>query len=170
MTTPETAGRSFAPYFALAVLALLFLLFYLAVDGYFSQAHNPNQASFINEDFVLELQIAQDGHYRAMGRINGQEVTFLLDTGASDTALSEKVAQRLNVRKLGSTYGHTANGVVQGQHTVLDEVDLGGLKMHKVSAVILPNMDDEVLLGMSFLRHFDWQQSAGVLSLRGRTP
>jgi aspartyl protease family protein len=61
----------------------------------------------------------------------------------------------------------TANGMVRTWTTRLDTVDLGGLVAHNVRATVLPNMPgDDVLLGMSYLRHLELIQRGGVLTLR----
>ena len=61
----------------------------------------------------------------------------------------------------------TANGDVQTWAAVLEEVDLGGLRAHRVRASVLPNMPgDQALLGMSYLKQFDLIQRDGMLILR----
>jgi aspartyl protease family protein len=61
----------------------------------------------------------------------------------------------------------TANGTVRTWSTRLDSVDLGGLEVRRVRASVLPNMPgQEVLLGMSYLKHFELIQRDGTLTLR----
>ena len=51
--------------------------------------------------------------------------------------------------------------------TQLEEVSLGGLSMSNVPAMIVPELDSQiVLLGMSFLKHLELQQSSGQLTIR----
>ncbi|PXB77180.1 TIGR02281 family clan AA aspartic protease, partial [Pseudomonas aeruginosa] len=59
---------------------------------------NPNQApQSIHGDGYVELRLAssRQGHYLLNGQINGQGVTFLLDTGATQVAVPEALAARL---------------------------------------------------------------------------
>ena len=91
---------------------------------------------------------------------------FMLDTGATGVALSESLARRLGVTGRGSGQVSTANGVTQAQLAQLDVLAFGGWTFEDVPAFIMPQMDDEVLLGMQVLRHFRWHQEAGVLRLQ----
>jgi clan AA aspartic protease, TIGR02281 family len=91
---------------------------------------------------------------------------FMLDTGATGVALSESLARRLGVTGRGSGQVSTANGVTQAQLAQLDALAFGGWTFEDVPAFIMPQMDDEVLLGMQVLRHFRWHQEAGVFRLQ----
>lgn len=162
----EKTGKSQANLFALIAFALMLLVFYFYVSGYFERQNNPN-TNVTFQDKALRLKIANDGHYRVSGLVNGQAVVFMLDTGATGIALSANLAEQLRLKKMAKTEMNTANGVVDGWLTRLDSIVIGGAEVRAMSAVIMPNMDDEILLGMSYLRHFDWQQSGGELILKG---
>jgi len=148
----------------LAVLALFF-------QRLLSDRENPNR----DPDAVLDaqgrpqvvLRRNRSGHYVASGKINGEPVVFLVDTGATDVALPLQVASRLGV-PLGRAYtAKTANGNIRIRGTRLDSVDLGGLTACWVQASVLPNMPgEEVLLGMSYLKRFDLIQRGNTLTLR----
>lgn len=158
-------GKSQASLFALITFALMLLVFYFYVSNYFEKSNNPNtQIDFQYK--TLRLKIASDGHYRVSGLVNGQAVVFMLDTGATGIALSANLAQQLGLKKMAKTKISTANGVVDAWLTHLNSIVIGGTEIRAISAVIMPNMDDEILLGMSYLRHFDWQQSNGELILK----
>ena len=108
------------------------------------------------------------GHFEAPGRINGEPVNFLLDTGATYVAISAALADELGLAPGRSAWFNTANGRVEGTLTELDEVSLGGLKVQNVQGSISPGMErDTVLLGMSFLNLLSIEIQAGemVLSL-----
>lgn len=109
------------------------------------------------------LQRDRSGHYLAQGRINGAEVRFLVDTGATDVAVPERLA-----RELGLEFGPvvtvmTAAGPVRAWMTRLDRVSLGGLALDNVRGTITRGAMEEVLLGMSFLRHFRLTQQGDQL-------
>lgn len=130
---------------------------------------NPNQApqsSYGTNYIEVVLDSGRGGHYMATGQINGQKVNFLLDTGATSVALSESLANQLHLKKLMPVELSTANGVVKGWSTRLDRVSLGAIELRNVSATITPNMDDDVLLGMSFLRNLDFIHRNKQLILR----
>jgi len=57
---------------------------------------NPNRAEVLAlQHGEVRLQRNQDGHYLAQGEINGQRVTFLVDTGATRVAMSPGLAESL---------------------------------------------------------------------------
>lgn len=111
------------------------------------------------------VQIPQDrsGHYLADGAINGSPVAFLVDTGATDVAVSEQEARRLGLDFGPRVTVMTAAGPARAWMTRLDSVSIGGLTRSNVRATITPALGEEALLGMSFLRHFDIRQQDGTL-------
>jgi len=158
-------ARRYATAFALIVFLLFCTLFFFAYNRHESAAHLPNRHAQAVDD-VLTLRISADGHFRTPGTINGEAVIFMLDTGASGVALSEALARRLGVSGRGSGQVSTANGVTEAQLARLDTLAFGGWEFAAVPAFIMPQMDDEVLLGMQVLRHFRWHQEGGVLRLQ----
>ena len=157
----------FGTSFAVLTLLLMGILFYFYVSDYFAKGRNPNQRIEVLDDGDRSLVLKQsyDGHYRVSGLINGHPVVFFVDTGSSDIALSESLANDIGLRKGAKGTAYTANGVTDQWMTNIDEINIGGLVMGNVRASILPNMDDEVLLGMEYLRHFYWRQEQGELIL-----
>jgi aspartyl protease family protein len=148
-------------------LAILVMLF----DGLRSDRERlpPVQGTVESATGVPEVRLARNraGHYVAGGRINGQPVRFLIDTGATDVALPLDLAERLGLSLRPGGLSKTANGTVRTWSTRLDTVDLGGLVARNVRATVLPNMPgQEVLLGMSYLKHLEMIQRGGVLTLR----
>jgi aspartyl protease family protein len=103
------------------------------------------------------LNIPRDarGHFQADGRIDGQRINFMVDTGASVVALNEKSAARFGLRPSRSDYNatvSTANGTIKAARTRLAMIELGGLVVRDVDALVLPDAAlSENLLGMSFL-------------------
>ncbi len=106
---------------------------------------------------LRSISIPRDarGHFLTEGRIDGQRIGFMVDTGASVIALNEKSAARFGLRPLRSDYNatvNTANGTVKAARTRIAMVDIGGLVVHDVDAMILPDEAlSENLLGLSFL-------------------
>lgn len=142
--------------------------------GELSRQENPNQVvqtATDGESVVVRLTRNRMGHYVATGRINGRQVQFFLDTGATNVAVSTRLADELGLKEGAPSYTRTANGTVQTYRTTLDSVKLGGIEIHDVAASINPGMsDDEVLLGMSFLKHLEMIQRGDELILRQTPP
>jgi len=114
----------------------------------------------------LTLRADRYGQYELTGSANGQDVRFLLDTGATEISIPTKVANRLNLIRGRGYPVSTANGQVTVYSTQLDEVSIGPFTLKNVSAHINPGMNGDVaLLGMSFLRHFEMFQRSGELTI-----
>jgi aspartyl protease family protein len=129
-------------------------------------------APTIAQASIRSLDIPRDsrGHFLTDGRIDGQRVNFMIDTGASLVALNEKSAARFGLRPSRSDYNSTvttANGTIKAARTRLPMVELGGLVVRDVDAVVLPDEAlSENLLGLSFLsklRRFEYANGRLVL-------
>lgn len=115
---------------------------------------------------TLILRADRYGQYELKGSANGQNVHFLLDTGATEISIPVSVADRLNLVRGRAYPVSTANGQVTVYSTQLDTVSIGPFTLGNVSAHINPGMDGNVaLLGMSFLRHFEMNQRSGELTI-----
>ena len=118
------------------------------------------------------LDIPRDarGHFQTDGHIDGQRVNFMVDTGASLVALNEKSAARFGLRPSRSDYNATvttANGTIKAARTRLAMIELGGLVVRDVDALVLPDEAlSENLLGLSFLsklKRFEYANGKMVL-------
>jgi aspartyl protease family protein len=95
------------------------------------------------------------GHFHADGRIDGRHIEFLVDTGASTVALTARSAAELGIHPIPRDFtsqARTANGVVRTASIQLGMVEIGGILVRDVTAIVFP--DDALgdnLLGMSFL-------------------
>jgi aspartyl protease family protein len=121
---------------------------------------------------VRSISIPRDarGHFQAEGRIEGQRIDFMVDTGASVVALNEKSAARFGFRPSRGDYNatvSTANGTIKAARTRLAMVELGGLVVRDVDAMVLPDEAlSENLLGLSFLsklKRFEYANGRMVL-------
>jgi aspartyl protease family protein len=110
------------------------------------------------------------GHFQVDGRVDGRRIKFMVDTGASVIALTTADAAALGIhpaRREFSVVMNTANGSVHAAPVRLDMVEIGGVVVRDVVAVVMPDQAlSENLLGMSFLsrlRHFEYDD--GKLTL-----
>jgi aspartyl protease family protein len=149
----------------LIALALLTMLF----NNWLDKQQNPNAAlASVNVDIdtPVILKRNRQGHYIASGLVNEQPVVFLLDTGATVISIPEKVAERMELKKGPAVRVGTANGSIKVYSTVLESVQLGHIVLKNVRGHINPFMNGQTaLLGMSFLKHLELQQSGDTLKL-----
>ncbi len=132
-------------------VALVLVIYYLA-----DNIQNPNKAWRLGEDAnIVTLKRGLDGHYRAEAQINNQQVDVLVDTGATGVAISQKVADQLNLKSVSAVRTSTANGDTVSYMVRLDSVKVGGVEAKSVAASIVPSLDGDVLLGMSYLGRMD---------------
>src|SRR6516162_1454147 len=119
-----------------------------------------------------DLSIPRDarGHFATEGRIDGQRIAFMVDTGASVVALNESSAARFGLRPTPGDYRATvttANGTVKAAPTRLAMVEIGGLVVRDVDAMVLPDEAlSENLLGLSFLsrlKRFEYANGKMIL-------
>lgn len=168
--SPQQLGKGMIYVAWLFVLFLLYVFF----NNTLERQNNPNQniTSTNHQNGVHEVVLERNryGHYVTNGRINDQEVTFLLDTGATRVSIPESVANQLNLQRGVPLQASTANGVITTYSVTLDKVAIGSVELSSVRASINPNMlDDEILLGMSFLKHLEMVQRGDTLTLRQLT-
>ena len=128
---------------------------------------NPNTADNLNQTTEVVLQRDLSGHYRAEAFINGIKIPVMVDTGATNVAISTALADKLGLRSLHAVRTQTANGEIVSYMTRLNSVKLGGIVAQDVAASISPNLGDEMLLGMSFLGRMDVRLYQGKMIIRG---
>ena len=121
------------------------------------------------EDTSISISPDSMGQYRIGGSINGGYVDFLVDTGASVVAISERQARALGIDFFNADKRSTvvtAQGEVPSYLVTLAEVNVGGITAHNVQAAVIEgDYPIDVLLGMSYLRHVRMRENAGVLLL-----
>lgn len=103
------------------------------------------------------IQRGGDHHYYADATVNGQPVRFMIDTGASETALTEEDAKGLGLDVDPAKYeviGDGASGMVRGQYVQLKSIDLNGISQRDARAVVVQGAAVS-LLGQPFLEKVD---------------
>jgi len=149
---------------------LLLVLLTVAFNNYLEQQNNPNQAvstEWNNNSAEVRLKQNRYGHYVVNGQINHQAVTFLLDTGATLISIPEHIATTLQLERGYPSQSRTANGTITVYGTRLNSVRIGSIELKDIRASINPYMTgDEILLGMSFMRHLEMTQKGKELVLR----
>jgi aspartyl protease family protein len=144
------------------VWLLLGLLVFLGIQWW---QHRAEQTRFLQVGDAIEIRRGADGHYHWPGRINGRAVDFLVDTGATGTAISATLAKELGLEPVGSVQSNTAGGVVTGQIVRADVELQGGVSAQRLRVVALRALGTNPLLGMDVLGRLRWQQRDGVLRI-----
>ena len=156
--------------FTAAAWILGFLLLALVFSKILDQQSNPNQSvsTLQTADFQeVVLTRNRSGHYRFDGEINRQKVTFLVDTGATITAIPGRLQQPLGLEQGPATSVSTANGTTTAYLTRLEQLAIGQIELFDINASIIPGMEvGEILLGMNVLKHFELVQRGDQLIIR----
>jgi len=108
-------------------------------------------------DTELVIARSSDHHYYTDAKVNGRVVHFMIDTGASETALTESDAQAVGLAIDPKNYevlGDGASGMVRGQYVQLKSIDVGGISQEDAKAVVVPGATVS-LLGQPFLEKID---------------
>lgn len=118
-----------------------------------------------------ELNAGAGGHFQSTAYINGTPVKVLVDTGATTVALSFEDAEAAGIRVSERDFNRpvsTANGVTQAASVAIRRIDLDGVRVYDVEAIVLPQgAINGSLLGMSFLSKLrSFKIEDGVLYLR----
>lgn len=105
----------------------------------------------------IEVPMGNDGHYHLPVRVNGTEISFVVDTGASTLALGRRDARRVGIDP--DTLGYigqarTANGITRTAPVTLGLVEIGDIRDTDVPAVVIEGELSGSLMGMSYLRRF----------------
>lgn len=118
---------------------------------------NKSDAPIAASVLEVSLDRSSDKHFYAEAEINGQQIRFLIDTGASEIALTEADARKVGLTVDPEKYelvGHGASGIVRGQYVDLQSIDLGGIRESGAKAVIVQGASVS-LLGQPFLENVD---------------
>ena len=120
------------------------------------------------------VELAPDGHYWLNAEVNGVPARFLVDTGATLTAISADTARRAGLEerrdRLPVTMT-TANGTVTVPSTTVDEIRFGNVAAFGLDAVIAPKIGETNVVGMNLLsRLAQWRVEQGTLVLVPNNP
>lgn len=115
------------------------------------------------------VPLAADGHYWIEADVNGTRQRFMVDTGATVTALSQDVADAAGIEpdplRLPVVV-RTANGSVEAQMGRVAELRFGSIVAHDMDVIITGSTGGLNVLGMNFLSRLKaWRVEEGVLVL-----
>lgn len=118
---------------------------------------------------TLRIAVAADGHFWVDGTINGSSARFLIDSGASVTALSEDTAKAagLNVDREGlPLIMQTANGRVEAWRSNIGTLAIGPIRASDLPVVVSPAFGPINVIGMNMLSRLkSWSVQNGEMVL-----
>ena len=120
------------------------------------QNSTASEAAPVPMDGSVQLQRDPNGHFYADVQINGSPVHMLVDTGATEIALSRDDARAAGIATsigMNDVVGEGADGSVHGEYVAIDRMTLGQKTAQDMHAVVL-NSGGQSLLGQSFLKQF----------------
>jgi aspartyl protease family protein len=115
---------------------------------------------------MMRFQADDGGQFVIDATVNGTAVHFLVDTGASGIALSQRDASRLGFKPEDLRYTSlfsTANGTTRGAPVTLDAIKIGPMQAYSVHAWVNEGDLSQSLLGMSYL------STLGRVEIKGDT-
>jgi len=120
------------------------------------------------------VPMAADGHYWIRAKVNGHEASFLVDTGATLTAISTDTAELAGLEPRAGALPmrmQTANGPVAAEVTAIDELRFGNVAARGLDAIIAPGLGSTNVIGMNLLsRLASVRIEQGVLILVPNNP
>ena len=120
------------------------------------------------------IPLSQDGHFWLRAELNGVPANFLVDTGATVTAVSSDLAERADLRPrrggLPIQIG-TANGPVAAQLATSNEIRFGNVSARGLDVVIVPTLGETNVVGMNLLsRLASWRVEGNTMILVPNNP
>lgn len=115
---------------------------------------------------TVVLSRSPDGHFHWPGQVNGHRVDFLVDTGATSTALPQALAEQAGLKPIGQVHAQTAGGTTRGYIARIDLELAGGVRAERLQVTVLPELAGP-LLGMDVLSRLQFSQQGGELRIAG---
>lgn len=162
----------------IGIFALIFLLVSFRPEMKMIWQRVTGELGFDSEPVIsgssLTLRKSEDGHFWVTADVNGRPVRFLVDSGATVTAMSAQAARDAGVEPGGlgiKTVIETANGIVEAERATISDLQVGTLRVRDHDVVISAALGDTNLLGMNFLSELEsWRVEGNSMILTPRQP
>jgi aspartyl protease family protein len=118
-------------------------------------------------DGSMEVQRQANGHFYVPGSVANVAVTFMVDTGASVTAISSDLARQAGIHNCKEVQFQTANGAATGCIALVPSMTLGNFVLQNITVAVMPNMETN-LLGANVLRNFQVSQNDSMMLIGRR--
>ncbi|HEX3421993.1 MAG TPA: TIGR02281 family clan AA aspartic protease [Sphingomicrobium sp.] len=138
----------------IVIFAAGFVLFTFRDDfGYLAQRLKAEAIGTpVTEGQVTRIPMAIDGHFWVKAKLNGQDVKFLVDSGATMTTIDRKTANSagVTVSPRADEFVRTGNGIIRVSSGQANDLSIGNIDRRDVGLQIADN-DDLNVLGMNYL-------------------
>jgi len=138
----------------IVIFAAGFVLFTFRDDfGYLAQRLKAEAiGSPVSQGTETRIPMAIDGHFWVQAKVNGRDVRFLVDSGATMTTIDRKTANEagIAVSRRADQYVRTGNGIIRVSSGQAGEISVGNIVRRDVGLQIADN-DDLNVLGMNYL-------------------
>lgn len=166
MSNPGEALRNVAGWVLIfGILALGYSVW--NGGGRLASELNPSTGSATAQAITFRADLS--GHYLVSAKVNGIEIDFMIDTGATQVVLNLSDAKKIGfvVDQLSFALpASTANGIVYSAPVRLNSIEVGPIRLENVDGVVNQGELDISLLGMSFLNQLSgYEVRGGLLTL-----
>ncbi|HEX5237073.1 MAG TPA: TIGR02281 family clan AA aspartic protease [Sphingomicrobium sp.] len=138
----------------IVIFAAGFVLFTFRDDlGYLAQRLKAEAVGTpVMEGQETRIPMALDGHFWVYAKLNGRDVKFLVDSGATMTTVDRATAVNagVDVSPRRDEFVRTGNGIIRVSSGSADELSVGNIVRHDVGLQVADN-DDLNVLGMNYL-------------------
>jgi aspartyl protease family protein len=151
----EAAARMFTMALAwVAIFAAGFVLFTFRDNfGWVAQRLKAEAIGTpVEQGLETRIPMAIDGHFWVDAKLNGRDVKFLVDSGATTTTIDRETAKSagIDISARRDRAVRTGNGVIRVASGRADVLAIGGITRRNVALEIAEN-DDLNVLGMNYL-------------------
>ncbi len=112
----------------------------------------------LQDAYAVSINRSYNGHFKTNAEVNNQNVSFIIDTGATTTALTLHDAKKIGININNLVYNievSTASGKAYAAPAIINTISIGYITEHNIRAIIFKNGLDISLLGMNFLSRMD---------------
>jgi len=113
---------------------------------------------------IISIKADRQGHFRGKLLINNVAMPFMIDTGATNTAIPKKLAILANLPMGRKVRTSTAGGYIFSTRTRINQLKIGNVTLRNLDGSINKYLN-EVLVGMSTLKHFKMSLNDDTLTL-----
>ncbi len=119
---------------------------------------------------AIRLTRMDNGHFWIRAKVKGQDVDFMVDSGASKTAINANTANELGLAWKDAEQQmelDTANGTITAKYINLDQMEVGSFVINDLGVTVAENFGDTNVVGMNFLDEFkSWNVEGDIMTLR----